>query len=126
MQLAERVLVHQVHPAKICADITASVISDVLLWKAKPRAAIAVRIVLPLASSAAVLTLADIDQLAGTRQGQYVLRHMPSAAQAVRLAGDAVMGFGARRRSPALLLLGAAIITAGWSHAAWPLTSGHG
>jgi hypothetical protein len=49
-----------------------------------------------------------------------VLVHMPPSAQAVRLAGDALMGLGAHRRSAALLIAGAIVIAAGWSHAAWP------
>jgi hypothetical protein len=123
MQPAETVLVHQVHPVKLGADITASAVSDVLLWKHKPRTAVAVRVLLPVAGSAAVLGLADLGPLARTRRGQYVTGHMPPSAQLVRLAGDAVMGFGAYRHSRALLLLGAALVAAGWSHPAWPRPS---
>ena len=43
MRLAEKALVHQVHAAKIGADVTASVISNLMLWKRRPKAAIAVR-----------------------------------------------------------------------------------
>ncbi len=63
------------------------------------------------------------DALAKTRRGQYVLKHMPPSAQALRLAGDALMGFGAYRRSFALVVAGAVVIAAGWSQAAWPRTS---
>jgi hypothetical protein len=45
----------------------------------------------------------------------------PPSAQAIRLAGDALTGVGAHRRSRALLLTGAAVIVAGWSNASWPL-----
>jgi len=120
MRLAEGALIHQVHPAKIGADVAASVLSNALLWQARPRSAIAVRVLLPLAGSAAVLNLADLDALARTRRGKYVLVHMPPSAQAVRLAGDVLMGIGARRRSATLLLAGAAVVAAGWSHAVWP------
>jgi len=123
MQLAGKVLVHQVHPVKIIADVTASVVSNVLLWQGRPKAALAVRIVLPAAGSLGVLMLADLDALAQTAPGRYVLAHMPPSAQAVRLTGDALIGLGARRRNLALLLTGAAVIAAGWSHAAWPRTS---
>jgi len=123
MELAGKILVHQVHPAKIAADVTASVVSNMPLWQGRPKAALAVRIVLPVVSSLAVLTLADLDALAQTAPGRYMLAHMPPSAQAVRLAGDALMGFGARRRNLALLLAGAAVIVVGWSHAAWPRTS---
>lgn len=120
MRLAEAALIHQVHPAKIGADVTASIVSNVLLWKDRPKAAIVVRIVVPAAGSVAVLGLADLDAVVQTRRGRYVLVHMPPSAQAVRLAGDALMGLGARRRSCVLLLAGAAVIAVGWSHAAWP------
>jgi len=118
-------VVHQVHPAKVGADVTASVISNALLWKGRPKAAITVRALLPAAGSLAVLSLADLDRLATTGRGRYVLAHMPPSAQAVRLAGDALMGLGARRRSVALLIAGALVIAAGWSHAAWPRALGY-
>jgi hypothetical protein len=123
MQFAEELLVHQVHPAKVGADVTASALSNVLLWRGRPKAALAVRVVLPLAGSVAVLRLADLDALARSRRGKYVHSHMPRSAQAVRLVGDALMGLGAHRRSAALVLAGAVVIGAGWSQAAWPQTS---
>ena len=36
--------VHQVHPAKMGADAPAALISNVLLWRAKPKAAVVVRV----------------------------------------------------------------------------------
>lgn len=118
--MVEGALLHQVHPAKMSADMTASLISDLLLWRERPVAALALRCAVPIASSAAVLGLADLDALSRTRRGRYVLAHMPPAAQAARLAGDAIMGIGAYRRSPALVISGAALVVLGWSHALWP------
>ena len=120
MRLAEGALIHQVHAGKISADVASSIVSNVLLWRARPKAAVAVRCILPIAGSAAVLGLADLDAVARTRRGRYVLVHMPPSAQAVRLAGDALMGLGAYRRSAALLAAGAAVIAIGWSHPLWP------
>ena len=124
MQLADKVLLHQVHPAKITADVTAAVISNVLLWKARPRAALAIRILLPVTSSLAVLGLADLEALAATAQGRYVRSHMPPSAQALRLVGDSVMAAGARRHKFTLMLAGAAVIAAGWMHPLWPRSRG--
>jgi hypothetical protein len=120
MRLGEVALIHQVHPAKIGVDVAASVLSNVLLWNERPKAAMVVRCALPVAGSAAVLGLADLDTLSRTRRARYVLVHMPPSAQAVRLAGDALMGYGASRRNGALLLVGAAVVAIGWSHALWP------
>src|SRR5215469_3549292 len=119
MRMAEGALLHQVHPVKIGADVTASIVSNFLLWRDKPVTGVAVRCVVPIVGSAAVLGLADLDAVARTRRGKYVLAHMPATAQAVRLAGDALMGLGAYRRSPALFAAGAAVVVLGWSHGFW-------
>ena len=124
MRLADGAVIHQVHAAKIGADVAAAMVSSALLWRDRPRAALIVRVFVPAAGSAAVLALADLDDLARTRRGRYVLAHMPLSAQAVRLAGDALMGLGARRRSVPLLLAGAAVIGVGWSHQLWPRLPG--
>jgi len=39
MRPAEKALVHQAHPVKIGMDVTASVISNALLWRGRPKAA---------------------------------------------------------------------------------------
>jgi hypothetical protein len=116
----EAVLLHQVHPVKLAADISASVISNALLWQHRLLPGLLVRYLLPIAGSALVLSTTDMTTLRGTAAGQYVLAHMPPAAQAIRLAGDVVMLIGAWRRSPTVLLAGAAIIIAGWSHGLLP------
>ncbi len=126
MRLGDGAVIHQVHPAKIGADVTAAIVSNVLLWRDRPVAAVVVRVIIPVAGSAVVLGVADLDGLSRTRRGRYVLAHMPPSAQAVRLAGDALMGLGAHRRSALLLITGAAMIGAGWSHALWPQPDGRG
>jgi hypothetical protein len=68
MRLAGKVLVHQAHPVKIGADVTAAVVSNVLLWKGRPKNAVAVHVLVPMAGSAAVLSLADLDALARSRR----------------------------------------------------------
>jgi hypothetical protein len=40
MRLADTAVAHQVHPAKIGADVTASVISNMLFWTGRPKSAI--------------------------------------------------------------------------------------
>ncbi|SCL32758.1 hypothetical protein GA0070624_4559 [Micromonospora rhizosphaerae] len=124
MRLTERVLVHQVHPVKISADVTASLVSNLLLWRMRPKAALAVRVAIPVAGSVVVLSLADLAALARTGRGRWIQAHMPPSAQLVRLAGDAVTALGARRRRPALLFVGALVIAVGWSHPWWPSAPG--
>jgi hypothetical protein len=116
----EALLVSQVHPVKLAADIGASVISIALLWRGNRRAGMIVHYGLPVVGSAAVLAAADLDRLARTPAGRYVREHMPPSAQAVRLAGDALTVWGARRRSRPLIGLGLAVIVVGWCHGLLP------
>lgn len=115
----DAVLLHQVHPLKLSADISASLISNILLWRHRLGAGLAVRLLVPMAGSGAVLTMCDVESLRETEAGRYVLEHMPSEATAVRLAGDAVMALGAWRRSPNMMVAGLLIVAVGWSHGAW-------
>jgi hypothetical protein len=113
-------LVHQVHPAKLAADIGASVGSLALLWRGHRRSAMAVHVAVPLLGSAVVLATADLPRLATTPAGRYVQRHMPPGAQALRLAGDALTVQGARWHRAGLIGAGLALVAAGWSHGLLP------
>jgi hypothetical protein len=62
----DRVLLHQVHPVKLAADISASLISNTLLWRHRPVAGIVTRYALPVVGSAVVLSFADVERLRGT------------------------------------------------------------
>jgi hypothetical protein len=113
---AEAILVHQVHPVKLAFDISASVISNVLLWQRRLRGGLLSRYLLPVIGSALVIRFADLDRLRYTARGRYVLEHMPPASTALRLGGDTLMAIGAWRRTPSLMLAGALLVAAGWSH----------
>ena len=112
----EAILVHQVHPVKLAFDISASVISNLLLWRHRLGAGLVSRYLLPVLGSALVLRFADLDRLRPSARARYVLEHMPPASTALRLGGDTVMAIGAWRRKPSWMLAGAALVVAGWSH----------
>jgi hypothetical protein len=112
----QRLLVHQVHPAKLGVDITASVVSTVLLWQHHLSGGLLVRYLLPPLGTLLVLSFGDVDRRAGTFAGQYILEHMPPVLVAIRLAGDTLMALGAWRRRPACIALAVLLIALGWSH----------
>jgi hypothetical protein len=116
----QRLLVHQVHPVKLGADISASVLSLVLIWRGHRRTGMAVHLALPVLGSALVLATADLSRLATTPAGRYVQQHMPPTAQAIRLAGDALTVRGAGRHLPGLIAAGLAVVVAGWCHGLLP------
>jgi hypothetical protein len=111
----EDLVLHQVHWPKLAADVIASVSSLTLIWGGHRIPGLIIHFLIPAVASA-VLLPADTTRLRSTRRGEYVLAHMPPAAQAVRLAGDAVMTIGAWRRNAVLIAAGTVIVIAGWSH----------
>jgi hypothetical protein len=115
----DELLLHQVHWTKLTADGTASIVSLVLIWTGHRVVGLIVHFVIPAVASA-VLLRTDTSPLRSTRRGRYVLEHMPPVAQAVRLAGDAVMTVGAWRRSGFLIIAGLLIVIVGWSHGLIP------
>jgi hypothetical protein len=108
-------VLHQVHWAKLTADVAASVGSLALIWTGHRRLGLTIHLGIPVLASA-VLMRADTGPLRLTRRGRYVLEHMPVAAQAVRLAGDTVMIVGAWRRNGVVIAAGTVVVVAGWSH----------
>ncbi len=130
----DRILLHQVHPLKLAANISASLISIraalptwgrlfALLWQHRPVAGLVTRYALPIAGSAIVLSLADVDRLRDTAAGRYVLANMSPGAMAVRLAGGVVMAVGSWYRRPPLIALGLLIVAAG-GRRGWLATRG--
>jgi hypothetical protein len=111
----EDLLLHQVHWAKLVADVATSGVSLALIWKGHRRLGLSIHFGIPVLASA-VLLRADIGPLRSTRRGRYVLKHMPPAAQTVRLAGDGVMTIGAWRRNGLVIAVGTLVVVAGWSH----------
>jgi hypothetical protein len=116
MDRAERALYHQIHPAKLAADLTAEVASTVLLWRHRLVAGLLVRLVPALVASAVLMRRTDdLERLRSSAAGRYVHDHMTPQAQAVRAIGDLLTAIGAWRRRPAIIVLGWAVVAAGWS-----------
>jgi hypothetical protein len=113
---ADTVLVHQVHPMKVAADVAASIASNILLWQHRLGLGLLARYLPPVIGSALVIVFGDVESLKHSPRGRYVLEHMPPATTAIRLGGDLVMAVGSWRRRPSWLLAGALIVVAGWSH----------
>jgi hypothetical protein len=113
---ADTILIHQLHPLKLAADISASVVSNILLWQHRLGPALLARYLPPIAGSALVIRFGDMDALGQTRRARYIREHMPPASTDIRLAGDVGMAVGSWRRRPAWIAAGALIVAAGWSH----------
>lgn len=125
MERREKVLYHQIHPAKLATDIAVTVPSLLFLWDGQLLAGIVVTFPSALAS-ALVMRYADLDRLKSSRAGAYLARHMGPAVQAVRGLGALAMMVGAWYHALWLIAVGPPIILVAWFHGLLPRRSPSG
>ena len=116
MTLKEKLLFHQVHPAKLATDIGAAIVSLYLLWQHQLVIGLLTHFIPPPIGSAAVIRFADLESYKNSRLGAYLVRYMTPIAQAARLAGDLITVGAAWYQSFAGILFGLAVIAAAWSY----------
>jgi hypothetical protein len=114
MTPGEKALVHQIHPAKLATDVTASVVSTVLLWNHDLVGGLVVLFLPPIIATALVMRFVPLEPYRDSPAGRYITCYMTTAAQAARGIGALAMSIGAWSRSRALILLGLAIIAVAW------------
>jgi hypothetical protein len=119
MDLSEKVLYHQIHPAKLAADITGSIISTYLMWHRKFGSAMLGAWVPAILGSAAVLRFANLEHLKQSRFGHYIHRFMMRRIEAWRFAGQIVMWIGAWYHQFWLIAAGVAMVIAAWMSGRW-------
>jgi hypothetical protein len=116
MTLKEKILYHQVHPAKLATDIGAAVISVYFFWQHDLIIGLLTHVVPPPIGSFAVIRFANLEGRKHSRLGAYLLRYMTPTAQATRLLGDIIMVFAAWFHSPIGIAAGLAIVIAAWGY----------
>jgi hypothetical protein len=110
----EKVLYHQIHPAKLCADIAASLISLYLFWIHELVLGLLGGFVPSLVASAIIIRYANIEKYAVSPLGRYLAKYMSGTMQAVRLGGQFVVWFGAWYHMPWIIGTGLLIVVLAW------------
>jgi hypothetical protein len=110
----EKVLYHQIHPAKIAADVSGSAISTYLMWYHHFWAAMLGAFVPAIVGSALVLRFANLESIKESRFGRYVKSFMNRWIEAWRFSGQIVMWFGAWYRRWWAIPLGIVVVVAAW------------
>jgi hypothetical protein len=116
MTLQEKILFHQVHPAKLTTDIAATVISLYFFWQHTIIVGLLTHLVPPPIGSFAVIRFANLDRYKESPLGSYLRRYMTPTAQFTRLLGDIIMVFAAWFHSLIGIATGVAIVLAAWSY----------
>ena len=115
MDTRERVLYHQIHPAKLLTDWTTAAVTCVLFWKHHLLAGLLLGLIPSLVATWALLRWADLEPYRTSRVGRYVERHMTRAMEGLRLVGMVVVWVGSWYHLPGAMVLGLLVILAGWS-----------
>jgi len=123
MHLRDKILYHQIHPLKLGTDATASVISLWFFWQHRLLPALILHIAPPLIASFLLICFVDLESQRRPRFGGYVKRMMSHTIEAIRLAGDIVMVFGAWYHSIAIIAGGLVIVIGAWL--SWLIPEGH-
>jgi len=119
MDFGEKVLYHQIHPAKLAADIGASLVSTYLMWRRRFVAAMLGAFVPAVLASILVIGYADLERRKHSRFGRYVHRYMDWRVSAWRSLGQVVMWVGAWYRVGKLIPIGLAIVVGAWASGVW-------
>jgi hypothetical protein len=114
MNLKEKYLYHQIHPAKLLMDVGAGIASLYPLWQHELGLALLIMLIPPLIASLLTMRYANLELYKESSFGKYVAEHMTPAVEAIRLAGMVLMAAGAWSRSFAMIILGAAAILGAW------------
>jgi hypothetical protein len=115
MKLNDRILYHQIHPAKLATDWLTTPIALHFFWRHRLVAGLAATFVPPIVASAIIIRFADLERYQRSRFGRYIKRRMTPRMMAVRLAGALIMSVAAWLRQPTGLVIGLLVVLLGWS-----------
>jgi hypothetical protein len=119
MGFNERVLYHQIHPAKLAADLSGSLVSTYLMWRRRFVAAMLAAFAPAVVASVLVIRYADLERRKHSWFGRYIHRYMDWRVSAWRFFGQLVMWGGAWYRVGELVPFGVAIVVTAWASGVW-------
>jgi hypothetical protein len=116
MTFRERVLYHQIHPAKLFADVSTALISIDLFWRHELVPGLIIALVPPVLVSAVLVREADLESYRASPMGTYLRRFMPPWVQTVRLFGVALAFYASWHHLPAGIYGGLTLVAVCWAN----------
>ncbi len=122
MTIQEKMLYHQIHPAKLFTDIGVTFPACYFFWQHQIVAALTIALLPPIIVSASILlTDVDLERYKHSSFGRYLRTYMTRTVEAVRLAGFVLMAAGSWLHEGWLLAIGVVLVLLGWLRGViWP------
>lgn len=114
MNSRDRILYHQIHPAKLAVDWSFGILSLVPFWNHQPVLAVLLAFGPSALASYLLVKHVDLSSYRSSPFGRYMSAHMSGLLQIVRLAGFILMALGAWHHDVLIIALGLALILLAW------------
>jgi hypothetical protein len=112
----ERVLYHQIHPAKLFTDIATALVAIDLFSRHQLVPGLIIALLPPLLVSAVLVQEGNLGRYRSSQMGAYLRRFMPPWVQAVRLFGVALAFYASWHHVPAGIYGGLALVAICWAN----------
>jgi len=116
LTLSERVLYHQIHPAKLFADISTALIGIDLFWRHELVPALIIALVSPVLVSVVLVREADLERYRSSAMGAYLRRFMPPSVQVLRIFSVGFAFYAAWQHVTAGIIGSLALVAACWAN----------
>ncbi len=114
MDIQEKSLYHQIHPAKLFIDWSTGLIALYPLWQHDLVMALLIAIAPSILASLIIVRFVDLEPYKQSRFGKYVHRYMNRPLEATRFAGYALMAVGAWSHTIWVVPIGLLVIILAW------------
>jgi hypothetical protein len=114
LHLSDRIILHQVHPAKLAVDWGTGLAAAFLLWDHLLPAALIIGLLPSILISLYLILRTDLSRYRDTPLGRYFLSPRTRPSDPVRLCGLVVMWTGAWFNNLLALVAGLLVILAAW------------
>jgi hypothetical protein len=112
----ERVLYHQIHPAKLFADIATALVAIDLFWRHALVPGLIIALLPPVLVTLVLVGEAELERYRSSPMGAYLRRFMPPWAQAMRLFGVGVAFYASWHHFPAGIYGGLGLVALCWAN----------
>ena len=114
LDINEKALYHQIHPAKLATDIISAFVSLFLLWTHDLALGLVVGYVPSIIATILIISFADLEKYKQSAFGNYVKTYMNRTMQALRLAGDTLSKIAAWYNLALLIVASMLMILLAW------------